>query len=402
MATTAHAPTTGATAPVDRAARHAVGAVFFQQGLLVGGWALQIPLLLKRLAITESTLGLVIVVFGLGSLGAMLASGPVIDRRGSARLTVAAAIGSAFFLPAIALAPGLFATTLVAALVGMVIGVTDLAMNANGVVVERRYGRAIMSSFHAWWSLGALVGALVSGTVILWLGGLGHAVLFGALALALALWASPRLARDELGEGAAPSEPFRIPRAPIVWLLGLATLFAYVPEGAVIDWSALFAQAEVGVPLPLAGLAVASLSATMTVMRFGGDAVRDRFGPFRVLLWGGVVAALGFAIGGSAGLAWAAEWPWEGRAALVVAGFVIAGLGIANIVPVAFAQAGNLPGVPSGVALSFVAMSGYAGILLAPSAIGWVGERTGFAPLFMVLGLMPLTVALLARRIVRG
>ena len=381
-------------------ARTAVSAVFFQQGLLVGGWALQIPLLLTRLGITETTLGLLIVVFGLGSVVSMLACGPVIDRRGSARLTGWAALGAAFFLPAIALAPGLWSTALAAALAGITIGVADLAMNANAVVVERRHGRAIMSSFHAWWSLGALVGALVSGWVIVKIGGLGHTLLFGVLALGLALYAAPRVARDAPAADATPT-PFKVPTALVVWLLGATTLFAYVPEGAVIDWSAIYVQAEVGVPLSLAGLAVASLSATMTVMRFLGDRVRDRLGAFNVLVWGGVIAGAGFMLGGAAGLDALDGWSWGARAALVVAGFVVAGLGLANIVPVAFVQAGNLPGVPSGVALSFVAMSGYGGILLAPSVLGWIGERTGFAPLFMALAAMPFAVAAMAARITR-
>ena len=388
----------------DRAARAAVSAVFFQQGLLVGGWALHIPLVMSRLGIAESVMGLVIVVFGTGSIAAMWASGPFIDRHGSDRLTAGAAIAAAFFLLALSLAPGLAATMLVAGLVGALIGVTDLAMNANGVVVERRYGRAIMSAFHGFWSLGALVGALASGPIVAWIGGLAHAALFAALALALALWASPRLARDApdaAGKESATDTPaFVIPRHAIVWLLGLVTLFSYVPEGAVIDWSALFLAQEIGAPVVLGGIAVASLSTTMTIMRFLGDRVRDRFGAYRTLLWGGAIAAIGFAVAGLSGFQ-ALDWSWEARAALMAAGFVIAGLGLANIVPIGFAIAGNLRGVPSGVALSFTAMCGYGGILLAPSLIGWIGERTGFAPLFVALGLMPLTVALIAGRVTR-
>ena len=404
MTALADATLTPATpSATDRTARAAVSAMFFQQGLLVGGWALHIPLVMNRLGITESIMGLIIVVFGMGSIAAMWASGPFIDRHGSDRLTAWAAIASAFFLVGLSLAPGLVLTMVVAAIVGALIGVTDLAMNANGVVVERRYGRAIMSAFHGFWSLGALIGALASGPLIAWMGGLLHAILFATLALALALWASPRLARDapdvSVSES-ADTPAFVIPHHAIVWLLGLVTLFAYVPEGAVIDWSALFLRQEVGAPLVLGGIAVASLSTTMTIMRFLGDRVRDRFGAYRTLLWGGAIAAFGFAVAGLSGLE-ALAWSWEARAALMAAGFVVAGLGLANIVPIGFAIAGNLRSVPSGVALSFTAMCGYGGILLAPSLIGWIGERTGFAPLFVALGLMPLTVALIAGRVTR-
>ena len=381
--------------------RRAVAATFFQNGILVGGWALHIPLILKRLAITETTMGLIIVVFGVGSLCAMLALGPWIDRRGSREVCVAGAIGCSFFLVALALTDTVLATAAVAFFIGLLVGGVDLAMNANGVVVERRMGRAVMSSFHGWWSVGAGVGALASGPIIGWLGAVGHGALFAAIALALALYAAPRFARDE-PERTEEKKPFRLPRAPIVWLIGVAVLMPYVAEGAVIDWSATYLRAEQGAPVSLWGLGVASLSVTMVVMRFAGDALRERVGAFATLFWGGLVAALGFALVGMAGLPWLAEASFALRASVVAGGFLVAGLGLANMVPVAFAAAGNLPGVPSGSALSVATAMGYAGILLAPSLLGVLGERTGFAIVYCAVAALPLVVTALAGPISRA
>ena len=290
--------------------RRAVAATFFQNGLLTGGWALHIPLIMNRLAITESTMGLIIVVFGVGSLAAMLALGPWIDRHGSRAVCGWGAVASSFFLAALALTGSVWTTAFVAFFVGLLIGGVDLAMNANGVVVERRMGRAVMSSFHGWWSVGAGVGALASGPIIGWLGAFGHGALFAAIALGLALYALPHFAHDA-PEATAEKTPFRLPRAPIVWVIGVAVLMPYVAEGSVIDWSATYLRAEHGAPVSLWGLGVASLSVTMVAMRFAGDALRARVGAFATLFWGGLVAASGFALVGAAGLPWMADAGWR-------------------------------------------------------------------------------------------
>ena len=373
-------------------ARVAVSAIFFQQGLLVGGWALQIPKLIDRLGITESTMGLVIVVFGTGSILAMLGLGPVIDRFGSRAVTRGTAIGTCFFLVLLNLTPSVWTTAVAAFAIGALVGAIDVAMNAQAVEVERRRRRPIMSSFHAYWSMGTLVGASVSGAIIASIGPLWHAVSFMTLSLAVAAAAWPHLVRERVSAG-AKRQPFHLPRAPAVWLLGLICLFAYVPEGAAVDWSALYMRDGIGASLTVAGLALAGLQVTMMVMRFAGDTIRERIGGETTLRYGAAVAAFGFGIAGFAGMMDASA---ELRAALVIGGFVVAGLGLANIVPVAFAACGSVPGVPPGSALSIVAMHGYAGILLAPSAIGWIGERTGFAPVFAALAVPLLLIALLA------
>ena len=382
-------------------ARAAVSSVFFQQGLLVGGWALHIPILLDRLAITESTMGLVIVVFGMGSIIAMLSLGPVIERMGSREATRVAAIATSFFLPLVSVTPDV-ATTLVAAFaIGASIGAIDVAMNAQAVEVERRRRRPIMSSFHAYWSMGTLVGASVSGAIIGALGAMGHAVLFTAVSLAIAAFAWRHMVRERVSAAGAERKPFRFPRAPAVYVLGIVCLFAYVPEGAAIDWSALYLRDGIGAPLAAAGFALAGLQITMMIMRFVGDAIRERIGAVATLRIGGAVGALGLVVAGSAGLEMFAGWSPVVRTAMVSVGFVIAGLGFANIVPVAFAACGSIPGVSAGAALSIVAAHGYAGILLAPSAIGWIGERTGFAPVFIALAALPFLVILLGD-VVRG
>jgi len=264
-----------------------------------------------------------------------------------------------------------------------VFGGMDVSMNANAVAVERRLGRAIMSSSHGFWSLGGFAGGATGGFLIKIAGPIGHAAIVSAIALMLVLSALPRLIDED------PPEPERkpasgLPRGLTIYLLGVAALFAMIPEGAVVDWGALFLSTELGASLTVAGFAYAAFAGTMAAMRFAGDGVRDRFGGVTTLRWSAVVASLAML-----GAAFAPNAP------VAIGCFALAGVGIANIVPVIFSAAGNQPGMAAGVGMSVVTSMGYSGILVAPSAMGYVGERIGFAPVFAGMGVLLAVVAML-------
>ncbi|MFD1808499.1 MFS transporter [Gemmobacter lanyuensis] len=152
-----------------------------------------------------------------------------------------------------------------------------------------------------------------------------------------------------------------------------------------MDWSALYLTDELGLPLSAAGLGFALFSGAMAMMRFAGDAVRNRFGAVRTLRVSGLIAA-GALIG-------AAVAPTP---ALALLAFGLAGLGIANTVPIMFSAAGNLPGMAHGAALSTVTMIGYAGILVAPSSIGFIAEHAGFRGTWAGLAVCLIFVAAMA------
>ena len=158
-----------------------------------------------------------------------------------------------------------------------------------------------------------------------------------------------------------------------------------VPEGAVLDWAALYLQQERGASVANAGFAFAAFSAAMATMRFLGDRVRDRFGAVRTLRVSALIAAVGMLGAGLAPEAW-----------MVIAAFSLAGLSIANTVPIAFSAGGNHPGLPPGAGMSVVTTIGYSGILVAPSALGFVGEHVGFAPIYVGVAAILLLVAALA------
>lgn len=367
-------------------ARMAVSGLFFCNGLMVGSWAPKLVVLMHRLGISESIAGLIVLVLGLGSISIMPVFGALTARRGSAYAVQLAAILMTPTLLLISLAPNLATVAIAVFLFGGTMGGMDVAMNANAVAIERTWRRAIMSSCHGFWSLGGLVGAGLGGMVITWLGEIGHAIVVTivvALALAVLL---PRVLRDRPSPEVAASTPLRLPRSPLPYVIGLMALCCMIPEGAILDWAAVYLQREMGASLALAGWGFAACAATMAVMRFLGDLIRQRFGAVRTLRVSAVIAMSGLALAGIASSPLAA-----------IAGFALAGIGIANMVPIAFSAAGNLPGLAQGVGLSVVTMMGYSGILLAPGSIGFLAEHMSFSSIYLGLAVLLAVPLLLSR-----
>jgi MFS family permease len=176
-----------------------------------------------------------------------------------------------------------------------------------------------------------------------------------------------------------------LPTNAMVYLVGLMALLTMISEGAVLDWAALYLRQELGADLAIAGLAYAAFSGVMAVMRFFGDGVRNRFGAVMTLRGSAVIAALGMLVAGLA------PSPW-----IAIVAFAFSGIGIANMVPILFSAGGNQEGMSSGTGMSVVTTMGYSGILVAPSAIGFVAERSSFGPIFVALSGLLIVVLLMA------
>lgn len=374
-----------------RRARWAVAAMFLANGFVMGAWAPQIPLLMPRHGVTESVLGLLILVLGLGAVSAMLFAGRLISLYGSRRVLSLFALALIPVLPMVVFSPSLWILALFMAVFGAMAGCMDVAMNAQAVEIERRLHKAIMSSSHGFWSLGGFIGGSAGAWVIAHWGSEVQSLATAGVVTAVVLTAMPFLLPDT--PHAAAPEAVAAPRAKLfpkdfhVWLLGFLALFSMVPEGAVLDWAAIYLQKELGSDVLRSGLAFAFFAGAMAVMRFMGDTVRNRFGAVRTLRISGLLGAAGLMGGALAPYDWVA-----------IVSFAAAGLGLANMVPIMFSAAGNHPRLPSASAISIVTMVGYCGILVAPSSIGFLAEHAGFRPTYAGLSLILVVVALLASR----
>ncbi|MBM6596005.1 MFS transporter [Microvirga pudoricolor] len=367
-------------------ARAAAAAIFFGNGFGIGTWAAQLPRFKDALSLSDGQISFALLAFGLGAVVLMPVVGWLSGLLGSRTTVLAAAFGFAvtLFLPGIA--PNLPLLIVASLLAGACNGAMDVSMNTNAAAVEREWGSPIMSSFHAFFSLGGLLGATASGLMIK--ADLGVVATLAVSCSAMALLFLAASARV-LHEGKAEEgHAFAWPRGAILGL-AIMTLMCFLIEGALVDWSAIYLQTVAGASLDMAAAGFAAFSLTMTACRLLGDAVVHKFGRVRTIVMGAALAGCGLA------LALALPTP-----SVVILGFAIMGLGLANVVPVLFSAATQVKGIPPGIGVAMVATFGYAGLLFGPPFIGFGGDAVGLRAALSVLVLLALAVMLMARRVV--
>lgn len=365
-------------------ARQATFAFFFLNGFLMGMWIVHIPVIERRTGIGHAQLGWLLLLLGAGAFLGMRLAGPLTDRLGARKvLPVSAALcGAAVLLPGLAGdAPALGAALL---LLGFGNGTLDVSMNAHAVQVERRYGRPLMSAFHAAFSVGGVLAAL-AGALALGRGWspattLGVTAAGGLVVTALAarlLLPHAPTSPDPTATATATATSTASPRR-IRILAGLAFLLMLC-EGVANDWSTPHLKDVLGASAGTAALAYGSFATAMTVGRMLADRVSGRFGPAAVLRVGSAVAA--------AGLALAALAP---NAPVALAGWAVLGAGLSGCVPQLFSAAGHADPVAAGANVSRVAGLGYLGMLAGPAVIG---PLTRLVPLDLAL-LLPVALCL--------
>ena len=364
-----------------RAARITIALFFFGDGLLLGSWAARIPAVQRHTDLTNARLGIALFAASIGALLAMPLAGWLAGRIGSRDVTVVALLVGSAALAGASLADGL--AGLAASLFGFGagFGAINVAANAQGLALERLYGRPILSSFHAAFSSGGLVGAGLGAFVAaIGVGPRPHLAALAAALVAFALVARARLLPPE-SDAAGPTVTIaRPPRTLLV--LGAAAFCTMLAEGAAADWSAVYLSHTVGAAAGVAALGYTTFSLAMVVSRTYGDRLNARLGPVSLVRGGGALAALGLAAALLAGSAPAA-----------LAGFAAMGFGLGVVVPVLFRAAGSTPGVPAGIAVAAVSTIGWFGFLAGPPAIGFAAGAVGLRG---ALGLVVVATALLA------
>jgi hypothetical protein len=292
-------------------------------------------------------------------------AGRLCERVGSRRVTVAGLVVMCASLFAAATAGGIAGLSLALLGFGAGFGSVNVAVNAQGIALERAYGRTIFSSFHAAFSVGGMVGA-GSGALAVRIG-LAPRVHLGALALVLTV-AALALGRSLLppivGETAPARRLVRPPR--ILLLLGAAAFCTLLAEGSAADWSATYLTQSIAQGAAVAGLGYAAFSLAMATSRTLGDRLERRFGAVTLARSGGVVAAAGL----SAALI-------TGSAPVALAGFAGMGAGLGVVVPLLFRAAGSTPGISTSVGVASVSTIGWLGFLAGPPAIGFAAGAVG-------------------------
>ncbi|MEU6345326.1 MFS transporter [Streptomyces sp. NPDC046977] len=363
-------------APLRRL-RIALTAFFALDGFVFAGWVVRIPAVKEQVGASAGALGLALLGVSAGALGTMIPSGRLCRRFGAGPVTIATAVvlSLSVALPPMTHSP--LALGLVLLLLGVGFGGMNVAMNSLAVDVVAALRRPIMPGFHAAYSLGGLIGASVGGPLATHLTptqhlyavaafGLVATVILGRALLAYTPVGPADTPAGGTGTGTRDTPGEKGSRARTAWpvaVFGLIALCTAYGEGALAEWGPLHLQDDLHTGPALAAAGYAAVTLAMTVGRLSGTALLMRLGPTRAVVMGGLTACAGMLVAALAPAVW-----------LVLTGFALTGLGLANIFPVAIARAGALGG-PSGVATA--STLGYGGFLLGPPAIGFLTDAFG-------------------------
>ena len=366
-----------------RAEQHSTRLLFLLAGFSAAAWASLVPVAKTATGVNEGELGLVLLCLGIGSLLAMPVSGVVSTRHGCRKVLMVCGVALCACLPLLASVQNVF--TLAAALFffGAMIGTFDCVMNIQAVIVERDSKRPLMSGFHGFYSLGGLLGAATTSTIM----DLGVSPFATVSAIALAGVLLLMLIRRHVLPYGNPAEgpPFALPRGEVLFL-GMLCMTVFLVEGSMMDWSAVMLTENHGMPVAQAGYGFAAFSLTMTFGRLTGDRIVARAGRRSVVTVGGLLAMGGILLATLVPL-------WQ--AALL--GYAMVGLGCSNIVPVLFTAVGRQTSMPQSVAVPAMSTLGYAGVLAGPAAIGFIAHHSSLPMAFLLVAALMLFVAISGR-----
>lgn len=381
----------------DRRARIAVAALFFTNGAVFANLVPRFPQIKADLDLSNAAYGLAIAAFPAGAIVAGVAAGVLIRRFGSSRVAVGGMVLTAAGVVLAGLAPTVVAFAGALLVAGGVDAVTDVAQNAHGLRVQRRYRRSIINSFHAVWSIGAVTGgSMAAGAIALGLSRGVHLAItgafFGIVALVALRFCLPGR-DDDATERTSPPAPegtttrrrvgFRT--AVVLAALVLIANSGTVVEDAGASWGAVYLSGSLGVAVAVASWAYIALVGAQFIGRMLGDRLVDRFGQRAVARVGGLLVA--------AGMGLALAYPTVPG---TIAGFAVAGFGVATLVPAAMHEADELPGLKAGTGLTVVSWLMRLGFLLSPPIVGAVADLTSLRVGLLVIPLAGLAVLALS------
>lgn len=399
------------TAPTraDRRARGAVAALFLTNGALFANILPRYPEIKEQLGLDNTVYGLAVASFPVGAIVAGLAAAALIRRFGSAKVAVVGTVLTSVGVLAAGLAPSVLLFALGLFIGGAMDAITDVAQNAHGLRVQRGYGRSILNSFHAVWSIGAVLGGSMAAAAIALGLPIGvhlaiSAVLFSAVSLTALRFCLPGL--DAAGAAAdedAVADPADVraavragirPRVVLMLIaLVIIAMAGTIVEDAGNSWATLY-LGSLGAPAAIAATGFIALVGAQFIGRLLGDGLVDRFGQRLVARAGGVIVVVGMGV--------ALAFPTIPG---TIIGFAAAGFGVATLVPAAMNEADVLPGLRHGTGLTVVSWLMRLGFLLSPPVVGLIADATSLRAGLLLIPAVGVAVVLFAgvlRRRERG
>ncbi len=362
------------TFKVGKKEQMAARMAFFISGFAVSTWAPMIPAVKEKLQIGADVLGLLLLSIGISAFIFMPLAGMFSRSFGCKKVLRIAIAVMAADLIVLSLLNNIWGFLVFLAVFGAAMGCIDVNMNLNAVIVENASKKRMMSGMHALWSVGCFAGAGLFS--LLAKAGLGI-TLIAAIHSAIVMLCTAVYSRHFLNfKGAGNEKPIAIPKGIVVFF-GLLACITFLGEGAVMDWSGVLLTEVKSTELSLAGVGYAVFSVAMLVMRLLGDKIVAALGEEKTLILGSVTGALGFV-----------SVIFLDNFYALQCGFVLMGLGLANIVPTIYSLTKYQKVMPINAAVTAITSMGYTGVILGPAVLGFVAHGFGIEYVFYLLVLL--------------
>lgn len=367
--------------------RIAVKILFFLNGFIHANYFSRLPRIQEHFKVDNGTLGLVLLSASVGALLAMPFTGWMIIRNGSRKVS----LFSSYFYCALFLfiphMPSVHALMALFFIIGLSTGMMDVAINSQAVMVEQQLKKPIMTSFHALFSIGMMLGALCGSLFSQFKIDLPiHFFSIAVGSVAVVFVARYYLVHDKPLQKDKDTPAFRLPNAAMV-SIGVIAFCSMLGEGAMADWSTNYMENIAKASEGLAPLGLSAFALAMTIGRVFGDGARIKFGDRALMIACGLIALTGLSI-----------FILFTHPFIVIAGFFIVGIGLSVIVPIAYSIAGNTKDLPPGVGLAMVTTVGYSGFLFGPPIIGFLADIATLRYALLLVGILFAVMSVLSVR----
>lgn len=355
---------------------------FFIPGFIISTWAPMIPIIKHRLSLEADVLGLLLLCIGLSAFFTMPVAGILGKKFGCKKVMLTASVIMSLVMVTLSVLPNTLSYAIALVIFGSSMGVMDVNMNVNAVIVEKIADKRLLSGMHAFWSIGCFASAgLFSLLATMGLAVTTIAILHCAIIFTILFVFSPYFLSYKSPGG---EKAVALPKG-IVIFFGILACICFLAEGAVMDWSGVFITEVKNVDLALAGAGYAIFSVAMLIMRLLGDKTVQKIGERKAVIGGSLLAAASFAL-----------LVWADNLYLSAIAFVGIGLCSANIVPVLYSLLKFQKDMPISAAVTAITSLGYTGVILGPAALGFIAHGFGITAVFELLALLMLLEAIIA------
>lgn len=352
-------------------------------GLAFGLWAMLVPFVKDRLMVDKAQLGMLLLLIATGAVISMFFTGLTAAKIGCRKTVVISTILVIICLPVLSVSSNIYLTGLFMFLFGMGLGMLDVTLNIQGAIVEESMKKHLMAGFHSMYSFGVFFGILIITYLLKFVSSSYAAFIISGIIFILLITIIPAL----LSYGGDKPQKIFIKPTRILFVLGMICFIAFVAEGVILDWSALFMREVRNIQPEYAGYSFSLFYITMGIFRFIGDKTAEKFSTKSILFASSITAIAGLII-----------MLYVPYSAASFIGFTLAGAGLANMVPVTISAAGKYKGnMPLSIAVSAVATVGYFGTLIGPSVMGFVSEHTNLTIAFSLIGALLFIITILSR-----